>query len=53
MGTNNFIVYIKTGNIYEYIGEDVETKYDASNYELDRPLSVITIIIKSNRINER
>ena len=53
MDTDSFIVYIKTGDIYKYIGEDVETKYDASNYELDRPLSVITITIKSNRINER
>ena len=24
---------------YKYIAEDVETRFDASNYELDRPLA--------------
>ena len=38
MGTNSFIVYIKTGCIYKYIAEDVETRLDTINYELDRPL---------------
>ena len=33
-----FIVYIKTDDIYKYIAEDVETTFDTSNYELDRPL---------------
>ena len=33
-----FIVYIKTYNIYKDIAEDFETKFDTSNYELDRPL---------------
>ena len=33
-----FIVYIKTDNIYEDITEDVERRYDASNYELNRQL---------------
>ena len=33
-----FIVFIKTDDIYKYIAEDVETKFDTSNYELDRPL---------------
>ena len=32
-----FIAYIKTDAIYKYITEDVETRFDASNYELDRP----------------
>ena len=32
------IVYIKTGDIYEDISEDVETRFDTSNYALDRPL---------------
>ena len=31
-------VYIKTDDIYKDIPEDVETKFDTSNYELDRPL---------------
>ena len=33
-----FIVYIKTDDIYKDIAEDVETRFDTSNYELDRPL---------------
>ena len=33
-----FIVYIKTDDIYNDIAEDVETRFDTSNYELDRPL---------------
>ena len=36
--TDSFAVYIKTGDIYKDIAEDVETKFDTSNYELDRPL---------------
>ena len=38
MDTNSFIVYIKTVDIYKDIAEDVETRFDTSNYELDRPL---------------
>ena len=30
--------YIKTEDIYSDNGKDVETKFDTSNYELDRPL---------------
>ena len=37
MDTNSFIVYIKT-DIYKDIAEDVETRFDTPNYELDRPL---------------
>ena len=33
-----FTVYIKTDYIYRDTAEDVETIFDASNYELDRPL---------------
>ena len=33
-----FIVYIKTDYIYTDFGEDVETRFDATNYKLDRPL---------------
>ena len=35
---NSFIVYIKTDDIYKDIAEDVETRFDTSNYELDKPL---------------
>ena len=38
MDTGSFIVYIKADDIYEDIAEDVETRFDTSNYELDRPL---------------
>ena len=37
MDTGSFIVYIKT-DIQKDIAEDVETRFDISNYELDRPL---------------
>ena len=38
MDTESFIVYIKTDGIYKDIAEDVETRFDSSNYELERPL---------------
>ena len=39
MDTDSSIVYIKTNDIYEDIAEDVKTRFDTSNYELDIPLS--------------
>ena len=39
MNTNSFIVYIKADDTYKDIVEDVETSFDTSNYELNRPLS--------------
>ena len=38
MDTDSFIAHIKTEDIYKDIAEDVETRFDASNFELDRPL---------------
>ena len=38
MDIDSFLVYIKTDDIYKDIAEDVETRFDTSNYELDRPL---------------
>ena len=38
MDTDSFIVYIKTDDIYKDIAEDFETRFGASNYELERPL---------------
>ena len=38
MDTDSFIVYIKTDDIYKGFAKDVETRFDTSNYELDRPL---------------
>ena len=39
LDTDSFIVYIKKDDIYKDIPEDVETKFDTSNYELHRPIS--------------
>ena len=36
--TDSFAVYIKIKGIYVDIGKDVETRFDNSNYELDRAL---------------
>ena len=33
-----FIVHVKTDDIYKDIAEDVETKFDTSNFEMDRSL---------------
>ena len=38
MDTGSFIVWIKTNDIYKDIGEDVQERFDTSNYELDGPL---------------
>ena len=38
MDADSFIVYIKTDDIYKNTLEDIETRFDTSNYELDRPL---------------
>ena len=38
MDTESFIVCIKTDDIYKDIAKDVETRFDYSNYELERPL---------------
>ena len=38
METDTFALYIKIDDIYKDVAEDVETKFDISNQELDRPL---------------
>ena len=35
MDADSYIVYIKINDIYKGIAEDVETRFDTSNYELD------------------
>ena len=35
----SFIIYIKTEDVYEDIADDVEKRFDTSNYEVNRPLS--------------
>ena len=38
MDTDSFIMHIKTEDFYKDIADDVEKRFDASNYEVDRPL---------------
>ena len=38
MDTDSFIINIKTNDFYEDIASDVENRFDASNYEVNRPL---------------
>ena len=35
IGSDSFIVYIKSDNIYEDIKEDIEKRFDTLNYELE------------------
>ena len=35
--TNSFIVYLRIKKIYVDIGRDIETRFDTSNQELERP----------------
>ena len=46
--TDGFIVCIKTDDMYKDIAEDVETRFETSNYELDRPLPKV----KSKKVIE-
>ena len=39
MDTDSFIVYIKTKGIYTASANNIEAKFDTSNYEFDRPFS--------------
>ena len=39
MDTDSFIMNIKTKDFYKYIANDVEKRFDTSNYEVDRSLS--------------
>ena len=50
--TASFIVYIKTDDVYKDIAEEFKTRFDTSNYELDRPLPKRKRK-NSNWINER
>ena len=50
MDTNIFIVYIKTVDIYSDIAKDVETRFDTSNYELDRPLPIEFTAMRAKKL---
>ena len=38
MDIESFIIYIKTEDFYEDIANDVEERFDTSNYKVNRPL---------------
>ena len=40
MDKDGFIVPVKTDCIYKDIAEDVEKRFDTSNFEIDRPLTI-------------
>ena len=42
----DFIVPVKADDIYKGIAKDVETRFDTSNYELNRPLQSVLGLIK-------
>ena len=49
MDTDSFVMNIKTKDFYKDIANDVEDRFDTSNYKVNRPLPTG----KNNRINER
>ena len=38
MDKESLIILVKTDNIYKGFEEDVETRFENSNFEIDRPL---------------
>ena len=40
MDTDSFIMHIKTEDFYKDIANDVEKRFDTSNYEVNRPLPI-------------
>ena len=38
MDADNFIMHIKTEDLYKDIADDVEKRFDTSNYEVYKPL---------------
>ena len=41
LDTDSFIMNIKTNDFYEDITNDVENRFDTSNYEVKRPLPMV------------
>ena len=39
MDTGSFIIYVKTEDVYEDVPDDIEKRFDTSDYEVNRPLS--------------
>ena len=52
MDTGSFIVQVKTDDIYKDIAEEVEKRFETSNFEIDRPLPIVKNK-KCNWTNER
>ena len=52
MNSDRFIVSIKTEHIYKDIANDIEKRFDTSNYKVERSL-IIGKNKKSNRVNKR
>ena len=50
MDTDSFIVHLETDDIYKDIAKDIEIRFDTSNFEISRGL---TIGKESNGINAR
>ena len=50
--TDSFIVHVKTDDIYKDIAEDVEKRFDTSNFVIDRPF-LKGKNKKNDQINER
>ena len=40
MNTGSFTLHLKTDDVYKDISEDVEKRFDTSNFEIDRPLPI-------------
>ena len=40
MGTDSFVMHIKTNDFYKDISDDVDNRFDTSNYEVKRPLPI-------------
>ena len=51
MDTDGFMVYMKRDYVYKDIAEDVETRFDSLNYELDHQVKEKKL--KCNWINEK
>ena len=54
MDTDSCIAFLKTRDIYKHIAEDFDTRFDISDYELDRPLpkgknkKIIGLMVKNH-----
>ena len=46
MDTDSFIVHVKTDHIYKDIAEDVKTRFETFNFEIDRSLPKVIGLMK-------